>query len=152
MQCECEFNKRLSFIEIPAIEEKLNTNIYILDIRDLLIIKPDVNLYNHLWYKSENRHNGEHWLLYDNVHSHFHVITNIRKFFGANYYCNECCRCFKSENTYNNHFHGLCSILSDEKIQPVNKSKRLAKECNHYMHGDIIKGSDDEINHKSENA
>ena len=28
MQCECEFNKRVQFIEIPAIEEKLNTNIH----------------------------------------------------------------------------------------------------------------------------
>jgi hypothetical protein len=36
------------------------------------------------------------------------------------------------------------------KIQPVNKSRRLAKECKHYMHGDIIKGSDEEIKHKSE--
>jgi hypothetical protein len=114
------------------------------------MIKPDVNLLNHLMYKSENRHTGEHWLLYDSVHAHFHVITDIRKFVGANFYCNECCRCFKSENTYDNHVHGLCSILSDEKIQPVNKSKRLAKECNHYMHGDIIKGSDEEIKHKSE--
>jgi hypothetical protein len=78
-------------------------------------------------YKSENRHTGEHWLLYDSVHAHFHVITDIRKFVGANFYCNECCRCFKSENTYDNHVHGLCSILSDEKIQPVNKSKKLAK-------------------------
>ena len=25
MQCECEFNKCVNFIEIPAIEEKLNT-------------------------------------------------------------------------------------------------------------------------------
>jgi hypothetical protein len=84
------------------------------------------------------------------VHAHFHVITNIRKFVGAIFYCNACCRCFKSENTYDNHFHGLCAILSDEKIQPVNKSKRLAKECKHYVHGDIIKGSDEEIKHKSE--
>ena len=94
-------------------------------------------------YKSENRHNGEHWLLYDNIHSHLHVITDIRKFFGSSFYCNACCRCFKSQNTYNNHFRGLCSILSDEKMQPVNKSRRLANECNHYMHGDIIKGSNE---------
>ena len=88
VQCECEFNKRVSFIEIPAIEEQLNTNIYSLDIRDLPIIKADVHLYNHLVYKSENTHNGEHWLLCDSVHSHFHVITDIRKLFGANFYCN----------------------------------------------------------------
>ena len=96
--------------------------------------------------------NGEHWLVYDNVHSHFHVIINIRKFFGANNYCNACCRCFKSANTCNNLFHGLCSILSDEKIQPVNKSNRLANDCNHYMHGEIMKGSDAEIKHNSENT
>ena len=107
IQCECELNKSVSFIELPAIEEKLNTNMHMLDIRGLPSIKADVNLYKHLLYKSENRHNGEHWLLYENVHSHLHVITNLRKFFGANYYCNECCRWFKIENTYNNHFHGL---------------------------------------------
>ena len=72
MQCECEFNTCVNFIEIPAIEEKLNTNIYSLDIRYLLIIKPDVNLYNHLLYKFENKHNVEHWVLYAKVHSHFH--------------------------------------------------------------------------------
>ena len=75
-------NKRVKFIELPAIEEKLNTNIYVVYITDLPIIQPDVNLYNHLLYKSENRHNGEHWLVYDNVHPHFHLIINIRKFFG----------------------------------------------------------------------
>ena len=32
----------------------------------------------------------------------------------------------KIENQHH-HFHGLCSILSDEKIQPVNISRRLAK-------------------------
>jgi hypothetical protein len=127
IQCNCEFNKCVNFIALSVMAGKLNTNIYILEIGDLHIIKPDVNLYNHLLYKSENIHNGEHCLLYDSVHSHFHVITDIRKCFGANFYCNECCRCFKSENTYDNHFHDLCSILSDEKIQPVNKSRRLAK-------------------------
>ena len=59
MQCECEFNNRVNFIEIPTIEEKLDTTIYSLYIRDLLIIKADVNLYNHLLYKAEHRHNGE---------------------------------------------------------------------------------------------
>ena len=54
----------------------------------------------------KTKHNGEHWLLHDNVHSHFHVIPNIRKFVGANFYCHEFCRCFKSEHTYNTHFHG----------------------------------------------
>ena len=103
-------------------------------------------------YKSENRHNGEQWLLYDNVHSHCHVITNIRKLVGASFYCDACSRCLKNGDTCANHLHGLCSILPDEKIQPLNKSKRLAKECNHYMHGDIIKGSDEEIKYKSENA
>ena len=143
MQCECEFNKRVICLGIPTIEEQLNTHIYSLDTRDVPVIKADVNLYNNLLYKSESRHNGEHWLLYDSAHSRFHVITDIRKFIGAIFYCNACCRCFKSENTYNNHFHGLCSILSDEKIQPGNKSRRLATECNHYMHGDTVKGSDE---------
>ena len=80
------------------------------------------------------------------------MIPSIRKFIGANYYCKACCSCFNSENTFTNHFQGLCSILSDEKIQPVNKSKILATSCNHYMHGDISKGSDEERNHKDENT
>ena len=84
MQCDCEVNNRANCIEIPNIDENLNTNIYSLDIRDLRIIKADVNLLYHLFYKSENMHNGEHWILYDNVHSHFHVITDIRKFLGSN--------------------------------------------------------------------
>ena len=71
-------------------------------------------------------HNGEDWLLYDNVPSHLHVIIDIRKLFGSIFYFNACCRCFLNENPYNIHFHGLCSILSDEKIQPVNTSRRLA--------------------------
>ena len=148
INCNCEFDKPVNFTEIAGIEEKLNTNIYILDIRDLPIIKANINLYNHLIYKSENKHNGEHWLLYDNINSHFHVITDIRKFFNSKYYCNECCRCFKSENTYDMHFAYMCSKLSERKIQPVNNCKRLAKECKNYMYGDIIKGSDEEINYK----
>jgi hypothetical protein len=38
IQCDCEFNKCVNSIELPAIEEQLNTNIYILDIRDLPVI------------------------------------------------------------------------------------------------------------------
>ena len=94
LRCECEFDKRVNFIEVPAIEEKLNTSIYSLDIRDLPITKPDVKLYNHSLYNSERRHTGEHWLVYDNINSHFHVVTNIRKLCGADFYCNACCRCF----------------------------------------------------------
>ena len=70
--------------------------------------------HSHLLYKSENRNNAEHRLLDDVVHCHFHVLTDDR-------------RCFKKENTYTKHFHSLCSVLSDEKIQLANKSRVLTK-------------------------
>ena len=56
---------------------------YSLDIRDLPIIKADVSLYKYLLPLFQKGQHGEHWLLYNNVHSPFHVITNIRKLFGA---------------------------------------------------------------------
>ena len=82
MQRECELNKCVNFMELPDIEEQ---RIFILYILDLLIIKADARLYNHLLYKPEHRHIGEHWLLYDNVHSHVHVMSDIHKFVGANF-------------------------------------------------------------------
>lgn len=75
LKSDCECGRRVNFIGLPNVEEKVNTNIYMLDIRDLPIIKPDVNLYNHACFKYENRNNGAHWLLYDSVHCHCHVIT-----------------------------------------------------------------------------
>ena len=38
MQCECEVNDRVQFIELPNIEENINTNVYILDMRDIYLL------------------------------------------------------------------------------------------------------------------
>jgi hypothetical protein len=53
-----------------------------------------------IYCKSENRNNGAHWLLYDNVHCHFLAITDIRKLLGASFYCNAYGRVFQKMRTH----------------------------------------------------
>ena len=144
-----EFNTYINFLQLPYIEEKLNTNIYIINVRGL-IFKQNINLNSILAYKSEYRNNGQHYLLYDNINKHFHVITDIRKFFGSGSYCDKCLTCFKLKENYDKHLDstGLCRMLSNEEIEINNKCKVIEKDCKNFMSSVVLKGSQHEINNK----
>ena len=80
--CNLKWDEKVSMDQIPIIEEALKTNIYILNIRDLPMFSKDMHLYNSLMYMNNDQvYDQQYWLLYDDVHEHFHVITNIKNFF-----------------------------------------------------------------------
>ena len=144
------FNKPIALDEIAIVEDKLQINIFVLNMRDLPITNIPINLFEYLMYKNHKNYNGSKiWLLYDDVNEHYHMITTIRNFMGSKYFCEDCFQCFKCENTYDKHKKCLCSMTSkyeDEDIKTKNNTKTIYKESNNYMYGECLKGSLEEIN------
>ena len=99
-----------------------------LNIRNLDITKADINLYNHLLYKSENRNTRTHCLLYDTLNKHYHAISDTRKFFRAKHFCEKCFKCIIIENTYAKHCASLCGVFADNTSTPIDTGKRIAKD------------------------
>ena len=80
-KCGLPFDEFIDLSQLETIEDKLNCNIYVLNIRDLPLHRTDIHLYNSLMYFSEERQTNKYWLLYDEINKHFHVLTNTRTFF-----------------------------------------------------------------------
>ena len=112
-QCNFDVDKMVSLEDLRSIEDALDENIYVLNMRDLPMKNMDITVRNHLLYgyNTENRNTKAHWLLLDQVNEHYYVISNIRKFFSARHSCDKCFRCIKCENTYNKHVESLCDSL-----------------------------------------
>ncbi len=153
-QCNFEFDKMVSVEDLHSIEEALDENIYVLNMRDLPIKNTDITVRNHLLYgyNTKNRNTKAHWLLLDQVNEHYYVISDIRKFFSARHFCDKCFRCIKCENTYNKHIESLCDSFADTTIQPVDNGKQIAKDCGRYMRGDTLHGSDEQIEERNNNT
>ena len=152
LQCGFEPNEMVKLEDIHKIEEVLNENICVLNIRNLPIINADISIYNHCLYKSDSRDTRTHWLLFDSKNLHFHVISDIRKFFKAKHFCEKCFKCIKNENTYAKHCESLCGAFTDDKNKPIDNGKRLAKDLGCYMHGAVLYGSKEEIETKIKNS
>ena len=74
--CGMEWNKSVSFDEIPMVEEQLQCNIMVLDIENIPI--PTSSIYNSLMYKNSNvKSSTQFWLLHDL--DHYHSI-NLKDF------------------------------------------------------------------------
>ena len=79
--CDIPFNELVSLSEMETIEDKLNCNLYILNIRDLPLHETNTHLYNMLLYFSDDKQSNKYWLLYDGINEHFHALTDVRKIF-----------------------------------------------------------------------
>ena len=55
LKCAIPLDTPVSLTELEAIEDKLNWNIYVLNIRDLPLHRTETHLYNSLLYYSENK-------------------------------------------------------------------------------------------------
>jgi hypothetical protein len=87
LKCAIPFDTPVSLTELEAIENKLNCNIYVLNLRDLPLHRTETHVYNSLLYYSENKETRKYWWLFDEMNKHFHVITDIRKFLHCSYFC-----------------------------------------------------------------
>ena len=77
--CGCEWNKPVSFDEIPKIEKKINGQILILDMEQIPVLQTTSSIYNSLMYKNDEvKSDKQFWLLHD--FDHYHAINNIKKF------------------------------------------------------------------------
>ena len=81
----CDWDKPVSLLVLPLVEEKLNCNIYILDVYNIPMLGSTISLMmgDALMYKSENRSSQRYFLLYDGVKQHYDCMTDIKKFLGV---------------------------------------------------------------------
>lgn len=97
-----EWNKPVSFDEIPMVEKKINCNIMILDMENIPILKTTSNIYNTLMYKNSHvKSCNQYWLLHDT--DHYHAINNIKGFLAIDYFCHECLHGFHHKKAYDEH-------------------------------------------------
>jgi hypothetical protein len=83
-KCDLPFDEFIDLSQLETIEDKLNCNIYVLNIRDLPLHKTYSHLYNSLMYLSDDRQTNKYWLLCDDINKHFHGLRNIRIFIEYN--------------------------------------------------------------------
>ena len=129
----------VSIIHIPEIEDALDCNIYVVNMLAIPILGCcSINLWEALMYKSPYRGKTQHWLLYDD--NHYNTITCIKSFLGVKYFCGVCFKCCEKKDAFAKH-----DCHEEDKVRPDNKNPTIIKDIAHYLKGDYIKGSEDEI-------
>ena len=93
--CGMEWDKTVSFDEIPLVEQKLNVNILIFDIDAVPMMRTTTSIDQSLIYKNSEIESGtQYYLLHDSEQEHYHAINNINGFLAAHYFCPSCLRTF----------------------------------------------------------
>ena len=102
--CGMEWDKTVSFDEIPLVEQKLNVNILIFDIDAVPMMRTTTSIYQSLIYKNSEIESGtQYYLLHDSEQEHYHAINNIKGFLAAHYFCSCCLRTFHNLKGYKEH-------------------------------------------------
>ena len=86
-KCGLPFDEFIDLSQLETIEDKLNCNIYVLNIRGLPRHKTYSHVYNSLMYLSGDRQTNKYWLLYDEINKHFHVLTKTKPCLHCTYFC-----------------------------------------------------------------
>jgi hypothetical protein len=66
---------------IILVEKTYNININVIELQNLPILGGNVNIFNSLLYRSDNRDTLTQYLLYDGEKVHYNAITDIKRFF-----------------------------------------------------------------------
>jgi hypothetical protein len=103
----------------------------------------NVNIFNLLMYKSENRHREHYFLLYDNINEHYDCITDIKKFLAVRFFCFNCFKGFTHRNDFEK--HECDTNLSKKKKVDKRTEFKMVKELSHYLTKGFTKGSEEEI-------
>jgi hypothetical protein len=82
---------------IIFVEKTYNININVIELQNLPILGGNVNIFNSLLYKSDNRDTITHYLLYDSEKVHYNAITDIKAFLGVRCFCNKCLKGFSNK-------------------------------------------------------
>ena len=146
--CEMEWDKPVSFDDIPKVEEKLKVHIMILDIDNIPVLKTTTNLYHSLMYKNDTvRSSTQYYLLYDN--NHYHSINNIKGFLAVEYFCPCCLHGYHNKKSFDTHICNDCDdgVFSKQQKKQV-KSSKIGKDLSHYLNTQEMKGGKQEIEQK----
>ncbi len=150
-----KWNVPVSFDELPAVEEKLQGSILVLNLYELPVLGTCNNIYDSIMYKSDCiRGDKQFWLLYDSHSSHYHAINNIKGFMGVREFCHRCMQCFNSSSKTDkaNLEKHTCTATEQgltqrpEKAKPKRKENaKILKDSAHYMRKDVLKGSEEDL-------
>ena len=147
-KCKFEWNKPVAINYLCLVEETSNININVIELQNIPILGGNVNLFNCLLYKSENRNTTTHHLLLGNEKEHFHSITDIRAFLAVRSFCNTCLKGFCVSSTSEKH---TCdTTIVKKKVVDKKTEFKMIKEMSHYLKRGFIKGSMEEINEINE--
>ena len=150
--CGMEWDKTVSFDEIPLVEQKLNVNILIFDIDAVPVMRTTTSIYQSLIYKNSEVGSGtQYYLLHDSEQEHYHAINNIKGFLAANYFCPCCLRTFHNLKGYKEHQCQECDNegFTDSK-RKKNSDAQIGKDLAHYLHEKAMLGGKDELKFKME--
>ena len=128
---------------IIFVEKTYNININVIELQNLPILGGNVNIFNSLLYKSDNRDTITHYLLYDSEKVHYNAITDIKAFLGVRCFCNKCLKGFSNKNDYEKHQCDT-NIVSKRKVDKKTETK-MVKELSHYLTKGFTKGSKEDI-------
>ena len=130
--CGLEWNKPVSFDEIPKIEKAIDANILILNMENIPMLNSQIGIYQTLMYKNDEiKSKQQFWLLHDS--DHYHSINNIKKFLAIDHFCTECLHGFHHRKAFEKHECSVedCSKGSKRKQKQINNSK-IGKDLTHY--------------------
>ena len=143
--CGLEWNKPVSFDEIPKIEKKLDARILILDMEKVPMLNSTIGIYETLMYKNDEiKSKQQFWLLHDD--DHYHAINNIKGFLAIEYFCSECLHGFHNKKAFDK--HECCKECLSNRKQKQVKSSKIGKDITHYLHKQSMKGGKDEVEQK----
>ena len=144
-KCKLPWDNKVSFLDLPLIEEALNCNIYVLDLNNIPVLGSKIDVWNMLMYKSPRREiSSQYWLLFDE--DHYHSITNIRGFLAADHFCHKCFQCFKHKETFEKH---ECKLTGEKTKKRIKRNDhRTNKDLAHYLKQGFCKGSKEELKNK----
>ena len=147
-KCKFEWNKPVAINYLCLVEEVFNININVIELQNIPILGGNVNLFNCLLYRSENRKTATHYLLFDNEKGHFHSITNIKAFLAVRSFCNTCLKGFCKLST--SETHTCDTTIVKKKVVDKKTEFKMIKEMSHYLKRGFTKGSTEEINETKE--
>ena len=140
---KCIWDKKVSLLEIPLVEETYNCNIYLIDAHNIPMLGTSISLLlNVCKYKSENRSTTNYFLLFDETLGHYDCITDIKKFLGLREFCYNCVKGFSCKSSFENH---QCNTEIIKTHRDNDNDPRMLNELSHYLLRNYTKGSSSEI-------
>jgi hypothetical protein len=147
-KCKLQWDTPMRIDNIIFVEKTYNININVIELQNLPSLGGNVNIFNSLLYKSDNRDTMTHYLLYDSEKEHYNAITDIKAFLGVRCFCDKCLKGFSNKADYEKHECNT-NVINKRKVDKRTETK-MVKELSHYLTKNFTKGSSQEIEQATE--